>query len=162
MMKKLIIILPLIFLLNSCENAPTITKVDDSRGQALVDTQGNPWRFSDHKGKWIIVNYWASWCKPCITEVPELEAFHQAHKEKDAIVLGVNYDFVSAAETAQLAKKYGMSYPVLISEQDPRIQLGSDPVMVLPTTFVINPEGQVIAALVGEQSQASLEDIINE
>lgn len=158
---KLIWVLPLIFCLMSCENS-SLSKVEDSRGQPLVNTQGNSWRFADHTGKWIVVNYWASWCKPCITEVPELEAFYQAHKDKDAIVLGVNYDFVSNQETAQLAENYGMTYPVLASEYDPRLQLGIEPIMVLPTTLLIDPDGNLVATLVGEQSQASLERLIHE
>jgi thiol-disulfide isomerase/thioredoxin len=160
MIKIMILILSLI-LLNACEPTPP-SVVDDNRGNALVDLNGKPWRFADHQGKWIIVNYWASWCKPCISEVPELEAFYQAHKEKDAIVVGVNYDFLSRDETAALAKKYGMNYPVLISEQDPRVQLGVNPVMVLPTTFIIDPQGKVVATLVGEQTQASLEGMMSD
>lgn len=154
-MRYFVFLFSLLFLV-SCDFSNS-TLVDDNRGKALVTITGEPWRFSDYKGKWIVVNYWASWCKPCITEVPELDAFYQAHKDKDAMVLGVNYDFTTAEETALLAKKYGMTYPVLTSDQDPRDQLGIEPVMVLPTTFIINPEGKVVATLMGEQTQHTLE-----
>lgn len=153
---RLLSIAILLFILSGCEFSPQ-TAVDDERGPALVDIQDKTWRFADYHGKWIIVNYWASWCKPCITEVPELEAFHQAHQQTDAVVLGVNYDFVSPAETAALAQEYGIHYFVLPSASDPREQLGVDPIMVLPSTFIINPEGKVVATLIGEQTQASLE-----
>ena len=159
--KKLILFLGVMGLV-SCKEVQAPIAVDDNRGSALQDVYGNPWKFADYKGKWVIVNYWASWCKPCITEVPELEAFYQAHKDKDVVMLGVNYDFVPAAETLQLAEKYGMSYPVLESEHDPRVQMGINPIMVLPTTIVINPEGKITATLVGEQNQASLEELIDE
>ncbi len=154
-MRYFVFLFSLLFLV-SCDFSNS-TVVDDNRGKALITITGEPWRFSDYKGKWIVVNYWASWCKPCITEVPELDAFYQAHKDKDAIVLGVNYDFATAEETALLAEKYGMTYPVLTSDHDPREQLSIEPVMVLPTTFIINPEGKVVATLMGEQTQQSLE-----
>jgi thiol-disulfide isomerase/thioredoxin len=159
MMKMLGVILCGIFLI-SCEQNFPVTEVDDNRGKPLVDIHNQPWRFADYKGKWIVVNYWASWCKPCITEVPELEAFYQAHKNTDAIVVGVNYDFVSLEETAKLAEHYSMTYPVLPSEPDPYVQMGTEPIMVLPTTLIINPQGQVVAKLIGEQSQQTLEKVI--
>ena len=155
-MYKLIISLIFIFSLVACDSKP-ISTVDDSRGEKIVDITEKPWRFADYQGQWIIVNYWASWCKPCITEVPELEAFYKSHLNKDAIVLGVNFDFYNKEDTIALAKKYGMTYPVLTSENDPRAQLGVEPIMVLPTTFIINPEGQVVHKLIGEQTQAGLE-----
>lgn len=144
----------------SCKPDFPVTQVDDTRGQPLADIHNKPWRFADYKGKWIIVNYWASWCKPCVTEIPELEAFYQAHKNTDAVVVGINYDFVSREETAKLALHYSITYPILPSEPDPYVHMGTQPVMVLPTTYIINPEGQVVAQLLGEQSQETLEKAI--
>jgi thiol-disulfide isomerase/thioredoxin len=102
-------------------------RVDDERGQPLTTIEGKTWRFSDYQGKWIVVNYWASWCKPCITEVPALNAFYQEYKDRDVVVLGVNYDFASGEETQKLSQTYQISYPVLASEYDPREQLGVEP-----------------------------------
>jgi thiol-disulfide isomerase/thioredoxin len=57
----------------------------------LNDLDGNLHRVSDHRGKWIVINFWASWCPPCLHEMPELERFYQAHKSS-AVVWGVTFE----------------------------------------------------------------------
>ena len=58
----------------------------------LPDVDGKQHNLSDYRGKWVVVNYWATWCPPCLTEIPELVDFHEDHKDKDAVVLGVNFE----------------------------------------------------------------------
>ena len=63
----------------------------------LAGLEGKRHKLSDYRGKWVVVNYWATWCPPCLEEMPELEMFHNNHKDKDAIVLGVNLEKIDAA-----------------------------------------------------------------
>ena len=71
----------------------------------FVDLNGKTVKLSDYRGKWVVVNYWATWCPPCVKEIPELVSFHEAHSKKDAVVLGVNHQEDPVAEV----KKFGAS-----------------------------------------------------
>ena len=105
------------------------------------------------KGQWVVINYWARWCKPCVKEIPELNKLDQRHT--DITVLGVNYDGATGDDlTSQLAE-FGVEFASL--ETDPAAQLGIPRPVVLPTTIVIGPDGHVAATLVGPQTLESLE-----
>ncbi|MCP3909313.1 MAG: TlpA family protein disulfide reductase, partial [Oceanicoccus sp.] len=110
------------------------------------DYLGNSGNFSDYKGKWIIINYWAAWCKPCIEEIPELN--HLAEKHADSVVLlGIDYDGNQAEKLQQNIDKLGITFPVLTSE--PTEILHYQRPKVLPTTFIFNPEGKLHRTLIG-------------
>jgi len=121
----------------------------------VEDINGNVIQLADYRGKWIIINYWASWCEPCAKEIPQLNAFYQHHQKKDAIVLGVSYDGLPSADLQALVKKMGINYPILTV--DPKYKIGIEHVPGLPATYLISPKGHLVKSLFGEQSQASLE-----
>lgn len=110
---------------------------------------------SAYPNKWLVLNYWASWCKPCYTEIPELNKLVAAYPN-DILLLGVSYDLADEKQKLALAKKIGIRFPTLAV--DPAAELGLEQVLVLPTTFIFNPEGQLVAKLTGEQTKASLEE----
>jgi len=124
-------------------------------GGEVQDINGNVMQLADYRGKWIVVNYWASWCEPCAKEIPQLNNFYQTHEKHDAIVLGVNYDGLSPANLHALATKMNIKYPILIG--DPKVILGIQHVPGLPATYLISPKGKLVKSLFGEQTQASLE-----
>jgi len=103
------------------------------------------------RGQWVVINYWAIWCKPCIQEIPEL---NHLDKLQGVSVLGVNYDGVAGEELRQQVDKLGISFPVLTT--DPATQLGIERPVVLPTTLILDPEGQLRETLVGPQTLQSL------
>ncbi|WOJ93548.1 TlpA disulfide reductase family protein [Congregibacter variabilis] len=105
----------------------------------------------DSTGSWTFVNYWAKWCKPCITEIPELNLLHQREGVR---VLGVNYDGAQGDELQSQLDSLDVRFPTLAT--DPAARYGIDRPQVLPTTLVINPEGTLAAVLVGPQTEASL------
>ncbi|MFV0278972.1 MAG: TlpA family protein disulfide reductase [Parahaliea sp.] len=109
----------------------------------------------DLRGQWVIVNYWASWCKPCVKEIPELNRLDADHA--DISVLGVNYDGLSGDELATQVRELGLAFPVI---DDPAARLGTPRPQVLPTSLILNPRGEVVATLVGPQTQESLLKII--
>ena len=59
---------------------------------SLPDLDGKMHSLADYRGKWVIVNYWATWCPPCQEEIPDLVNFHDSHKDDDAVVLGINLE----------------------------------------------------------------------
>ncbi len=124
----------------------------------LRDLDGREHRLSDLQGKWVVINFWATWCPPCIEEMPALEAFHQAHKDRDAVVWGVNFQDAPAQELRAFVERLGVTYPILGQGQSPVTPFGT--VKVLPTTFVVDPEGKFARAFQGTVTVADLEAVI--
>jgi thiol-disulfide isomerase/thioredoxin len=103
------------------------------------------------RGQWVVINYWAQWCKPCIEEIPQLNALDRTYEQ--VTVLGVNYDGAEGAELEQQRQTLGVEFA---SVTDPAAQLGSPRPVVLPTTLILDPQGEVAATLVGPQTLESL------
>lgn len=107
------------------------------------------------RGQWLVVNYWAQWCKPCIEEIPELNALNDRYDE--VTVLGVNYDGASGAELEQQLQTLNIKFFNLAS--DPSASLGVPRPVVLPSTLIVNPNGELLTTLVGPQTLESLAQI---
>ena len=103
-------------------------------------------------GQWVVINYWAQWCKPCIKEIPELNALDSKYPQ--VAVFGVNYDGLTGDELAQQVSELNIDFPTLA--EDPAPRLGTARPMVLPTTLVLNPDGRLAQTLVGPQTLESL------
>lgn len=103
-------------------------------------------------GQWLLVNYWAEWCGPCRTEIPELNALDQTRD--DVTVLGVNFDGLQGDELIAGAEALGISFRVL--SVDPAERLDMPRSAVLPVTYIVDTTGQVRASLVGEQTAEAL------
>jgi peroxiredoxin len=117
---------------------PVVIQADDSADYELRDMDGKLHRVSDNRGKWLIINFWATWCPPCIAEMPELERFYQQNSS-NAQVWGVTFEDTDKAKIRQFIEQLGITYPVLGYGQDPLTGFGT--VTVLPTTFVIDKQG---------------------
>ncbi|WP_456373081.1 TlpA disulfide reductase family protein [Thiolapillus sp.] len=120
---------------------------------------GKLYKLSDYRGKWVLVNYWATWCPPCLEELPELEIFHDNHKDKDAVVLGLNMEDIGADRLRAFVEEQFLSFPILMAGSRPKEMLGSVP--GLPTSFLVSPEGKVVARQVGPVDGKSIETFMN-
>jgi len=106
----------------------------------LTDTAGKAQRLSDYKGRWVVLNFWATWCVPCIREIPEISAFQRDHR--DVVVIGVAVDAEDAAKVRAFAKKVGHDYPLVLSNDAVEKQLGEP--KALPTTRIYDPSGKIV------------------
>jgi peroxiredoxin len=140
--------------------APVMTAIAEGKFVfSLPDTQGKVHTLSQYAGKWVVVNYWATSCPPCIKEIPQLRAFHEKHKDHDAVVLGVDFEDIPLAWLKDFMDSMSMSYPVLRS--DPSQQVTPFGVIImLPTTFIISPAGELVAYQAGAVTAADLEAFI--
>jgi thiol-disulfide isomerase/thioredoxin len=132
-----------------------ITALADPVDFTLNDVNGKPRSLSEFRGKWVIVNYWATWCPPCLDEIPDLVEFHEKHKDKDAVVLGINFEDVDPAYLLEFVDSHFMSYPVLNMEPVPVTPLGQ--VLGLPTTYIISPQGERVARQEGPLTAEAIE-----
>ncbi|MDH5435717.1 MAG: TlpA family protein disulfide reductase [Gammaproteobacteria bacterium] len=128
----------------------------------LKDINGHTIELSDYRGKWVVVNYWATWCPPCLEEIPDLVHFHEKYKDKDAVVIGINYEDVSMTRLSKFVDEYMINYPIIPMRKDDKpdsLLLGAIP--GLPTTYLISPEGKLVARNVGPLTGEMIESFIN-
>ena len=136
-----LLLVSLLFLLSSC--GPSVKE-----SQAATE-----FSIDNYKGKWLILNYWAEWCAPCIKEIPELNALDADYSE-DLDVAAVNFDRIKGQELIDLAARMGIRFEVI--EQDPADILRLSRPASLPTTYLFDRDGKLYAKLVGPQTIESI------
>lgn len=127
---------------------------------ALPDLDGEIHDIAQHRGKWVVVNYWATWCPPCIHEIPELVAFHARHADRDAVVIGVNNERLDGELLRQFVAEFEINYPVLRDDPQQPSPLGR--VFGLPTTYLVAPDGSLAVRHNGPVTAAQLERMIGD
>ena len=106
-------------------------------------------------GNWIVVNYWADWCAPCIKEIPELNEF--ADENNDVVVYTFNFDQLEVDDLKPIAKKFNIEVPSLLTH--PRDIWGISTPPAVPATFFINPNGEISLSLFRPQTKDELNSI---
>lgn len=124
----------------------------------LEDMQGKPQRLADYRGKWVLVNFWATWCPPCLREIPELNSLHQAHKDTNLVVIGIVMDSGSSSKVADFVRAHDMKYPIVMGDRKVSRQIGR--IDVLPTSYLFSPEGEQVTSHAGSVTRESIEAYI--
>ena len=119
-----------------------------------VDQHGRKVAVERLEGQWLVINYWAQWCAPCRTEIPELNALEKQLKAQSVQVLGVNFDGLQDEKLSQASQDMGITFTVLAQDPAERYQLPR--AEVLPVTYIVDPQGRMRERLLGEQTVAGL------
>jgi peroxiredoxin len=124
---------------------------------SLTDLEGDPASLEDYRGQWVLVNHWAFWCTPCRDELPVLQKYYQDHKEQNFAIIGIESEG-EYEDVAYHAKLYRLTFPVW---QDPQGSAAREFLVgAFPTSFVIDPNGQVRLGWAGPISREMLEQYI--
>ncbi len=127
---------------------------------ALVVTtlDGSSFDLAKQSGKWVIVNYWATWCSPCLKELPDISAYVTAHKDKVAAI-GLDFEDSDKADVEKFLKTHVLSYPVAQVDID-NPPKDFDTPKGLPNTYIIAPDGHVAKAFMGPITTKDLDTVI--
>lgn len=112
----------------------------------LPGLDGQNHRLSDYRGDWVVVNFWATWCKPCRKEIPDLSRLHAEHDH--ITVLGLAFEDTQPEDFARFLEDFPASYPVLLVDvYNPPEAFGSP--RALPTTHLVNADGELVETWMG-------------
>lgn len=121
---------------------------------ALPDLSGKTVRLSDFKGKVVLVDFWATYCLPCLDELPDLKALYRKYESRGFTIVSISKDFVKMEEVASFVKEFDVRYPSLLAGLDP---VEGYPVFGLPTAYLINREGFIVKRYIGYKFPEELE-----
>jgi cytochrome c biogenesis protein CcmG/thiol:disulfide interchange protein DsbE len=117
---------------------------------------GGSGRIADYRGKWVLVNFWASWCEPCKGESPALQRFHAAHAGKSFTVLGIDLDD-GTDDARAFVRDFGIDYPQL-RDGDGRDRRDAYGMTGFPESFLVDPEGEIALIRRGPVDQRYLDE----
>lgn len=123
---------------------------------SLKDKDGIGYKLADQKGKWVLVNFWAPWCPPCIQEMPEFAALQKRHK--DLLVIGVAVLYRNKKEVLDIVKAQAISYPIVLGNEDIASDFGE--MKGMPTSFLYSPSGKLVGHHDGALTQNDIEQTI--
>ena len=124
----------------------------------LTDSDGKTHKLADYHGKWVIVNFWATWCPPCLEEIPDLVEISDARE--DVKVFGVAMGYQDPQQVLQFAEGMFVNYPIVLGDEKTAKQIGK--VIGLPTTFVYDPKGKLAQRFVGKVTREQVERVIGD
>lgn len=124
----------------------------------MTDTNGRIHRLSDYRGKWVLVNLWATWCPPCLEEIPDLISLYNANKD-NLLVIGLSLDAPAAKKSVlNFIKKTKITYPIVLGDYNMASQIGE--VEGLPTSYIFDPTGKLVAQQAGVITRGDVEKYI--
>ena len=133
-------------------------ETEDPVDFALQQLGGGEVSLSDFRGEWVVVNYWATWCTPCLKEIPDLSELHK--ERSDLTVLGLAFEDLEDSDFDEFLEDFDVSYPILkVDVYQPPEPFGAP--RVLPTTIILDKQGRAVKAFLGPVTRAAIEGYID-
>lgn len=148
------------------ENNPAMAK-PGLEGVQVIAAEELKSLLERNRGRVTVINLWATWCPPCVAEMPELQQFHDRNADRDVFLAAVSADAVETLETAvsPFVKKQSLSFPVyILKEVDPDElgrMLGAEISGALPTTLVYSRDGKLAKIWEGQIHLSDLENVVS-
>lgn len=149
-LQKFLILLLLILFLPANHSAAYGFHFEDSAGKTHV--------LSDYKGKWVLINFWATWCPPCLKEIPDLARLSE--ERNDIVVLGIAMEYDDTEVVMQFVKDMAIPYPIILGDIATAAQIG-DRISMLPSTYLFDPNGKPAVRKIGLITRAEIEAFID-
>jgi peroxiredoxin len=148
------IAIAMVLMQTGTDSTLTPAKIGQSIGDFnLSDLYGNRVKLSQYRGKTVLINVWATWCPPCQAEMPDLQAYYEAHRNQGFVILAVDAGD-SQSEVQSFAKQYNLTFPILL---DPNLQwVHSMNIYDYPTSLIIDSQGIVRNIRIGRYTPETL------
>jgi peroxiredoxin len=116
----------------------------------LKNLNGETVSLTDFRGKYVFLNFWATWCFPCREEMPSMDSLYRKFRSSNRFeMLAVSLDRQGEAVVKPFVNKYGFSYPILLDEENRTVE--NYGVVSIPSTFILSPEGEIIEKIFGSR-----------
>ena len=124
----------------------------------VYDLENKPLRTADFKGKVVLLDFWATWCPPCLEEIPHFKKLHLQYSSQGLVILGVSLDEAGRDHVKEFVKENSIPYPIAMSNDKIVKDFGG--IRGIPTTFVIDRDGKIVSKLVGYHDLEEFESLI--
>lgn len=143
----------------TAENIEVLKVGDKAPDFTLQDMDGTSHKLSDYEGEGVFLNFWGTWCAPCVKEMPAMDRQYQEFEEQGVQVLAVNIA-QSDFEVQSFVDRFGLSFPVVIDKS--RSVMNAYNIRPLPTTILVNPKGEIERIVTGEMTEEDIQGFMEE